>query len=161
MKDTGPKEHLDVPNVRAMMNSREIVFRSELLNYIIKVKRPFFPEEIEGKYERSVFESLSQKGLVAFREDGAIVGVYPVSALPTRHKVQLGDGRFFYAMCAIDSIGIAYELGEDLLITSSCTKCNMPITIEIQNGEVSQLTPSTAYASHVSIEKYKDWAESC
>jgi len=87
--------------------------------------------------------------------------LYPVSATLTRHKVQLKDGRYFYAMCAIDSLGIAYEFDQDLSISSSCRKCDTSISVEISAGKISQLTPSTTYATHMRLEKYKDWALSC
>ena len=98
MESSDRKKYLDAPNIHSMMNSREAILRSVLLNTVTKGSRPFFPDETEGKHEKSIIESLSAKGLITFREDGAIVGVYPVSVLPTRHKVQLQDGRLFYAM---------------------------------------------------------------
>ena len=161
MESSDRKKYLDAPNIHSMMNSREAILRSVLLNTVIKGSRPFFPDETEGKHEKSIIESLSAKGLITFREDGAIVGVYPVSVLPTRHKVQLQDGRSFYAMCAIDSLGISYEFDQDSLISSSCRKCDLPISMEIRSGRISQINPSTTYASHVSIEKYEDWASTC
>lgn len=154
------KDHY-APNINSMMTSSEANLRSVLLKHIIEQGRPFFPEEIKVDYEKSMIESLSQKGVITLREDGTIVGVYPVSALPTRHKVKLKDGRLLYAMCAIDSLGVAYELGQDVLVSSSCMRCDKPISMEIQHGRISQLTPSTTLASHVSIEKYKDWASTC
>jgi len=38
--------------------------------------------------------------------------LYPFSARPTRHRVTPADGRGYYAMCAIDALGIPYMLGE-------------------------------------------------
>ena len=153
--------NLDIPNIHSMMNSRETKLRAALLDKIIDADGPFFPDEIKNNDKKSIIESLSEKGLITFREDGAIVGIYPVSALPTRHKIQLYDGRLLYAMCAIDSLGIAYEFDQDLTISSSCRKCDLPISVEIHGGRIFQLTPSTTYALHVSIEKYKDWASTC
>jgi len=158
---TSSTKQFDAPNIHSKMDNREKTLRAILLNKIIDVNRPIFPDEIEDNNKGSIINSLSEKGLVVFREDGAITGVYPVSALPTRHKVQLKDGRTFYAMCAIDSLGIAYEFDQNLSISSSCRKCDTPISVEINSGKISQLTPSTTYALHVNIEKYKDWASTC
>lgn len=151
----------DIPNIHAMLNDREKIFRTVLLSKIIDANRPVFPDEIEDKDTRSIMSSLAGKGLVVSREDGAITGAYPVSALPTHHKVQLKDGRSFFAMCAIDSLGAAYEFNQDVSISSSCRKCNLPIDLEISNGVISLANPSTTHALHVDIGKYKDWASTC
>ncbi len=158
---TGSTKRFDAPNIHSKMDNREKTLRAVLLTKIIDVNRPIFLDEIEDKDKKSIINSLSQKGLVVFREDGAITGVYPVSSLPTQHKVQFKDGRIFYAMCAIDSLGTAYEFDQDLSISSSCRKCDTPISVEINSGRISQLTPSTTYILHVNIEKYKNWASTC
>ncbi|MBR9690222.1 hypothetical protein GOV08_00905 [Candidatus Woesearchaeota archaeon] len=158
---TDADKQFDTPNIHSTMNEREKIVRAALFDKIIEANRPVFPDEIEEKDKKSIIKTLAEKDLVVFREDGAITGAYPVSALPTRHKVQLKDGRSFYAMCAIDSLGIAYDFDQDILISSSCRKCDTPVSIEIKGGRISQLTPSTTYALHVDIRKYKDWASTC
>jgi hypothetical protein len=46
-------------------------------------------------------------------EDGDRLNVaYPFAIAPTRHRVTLQSGRGYYAMCAIDALGIPYMLGE-------------------------------------------------
>ena len=106
-------------------------------------------------------DNLLHKGLIALGEDGKIAGVYPVSALPTKHEIKLKDGRSFYAMCAIDSLGTTYEFDQDLTVFSSCRYCGEKIVIEAINGDISAVTPTTTHAIHVDIENYKNWAASC
>lgn len=158
---------LKIPNIRSMLKKDEAILRSHLLDRLIEIKRPFFPEELSGGGVPSdldaptVLKGLSQKGLIASREDGAITGLYPVSALPTPHKVQLKDGRSFFAMCAIDALGASYELGQDVAISSLCKHCGKKISIEVTKGKITTIDPPTIHALHVDIEKYKDWANSC
>jgi hypothetical protein len=64
-------------------------------------------------------------------------------------------------MCAIDSLGIAYELEKDVTIFSSCSYCNRHISIEIVEGKVSMVEPETTLALHVALRAYKDWASTC
>ncbi len=128
--------------------------------------RPIYIDEItiEGNLNLDIpttLKKLKDKGLVAHHEDGAIIGVYPVSALRTRHKIQLADGRNFYAMCAIDALGAAYEFNQDLSVSSSCKRCDKNISMEAVNGDFLAVNPPTIHALHVDIEKYKDWAAAC
>jgi hypothetical protein len=156
-----------IPNIRSMLKKDETILRSHLLDQLIEIKRPFFPGEFSGEGVSSdldvpaVLKGLSQKGLIASREDGAITGLYPVSALPTLHKVQIKDGRSFFAMCAIDALGASYELSQDVAISSSCKHCGKKISIEVSKGKLAAIDPPTIHALHVDIEKYKDWAKSC
>lgn len=56
--------------------------------------------------------SLVEADLLRIDGDRRVVVAYPFSAQPTRHRVTLHDGRTYYAMCAIDALGIPYMLGQ-------------------------------------------------
>jgi hypothetical protein len=161
------KKLLDVPNIHAMMNSGEETLRSALIKKIMEVRRPVLPAEIPQEWITpdlplsTTMQNLADKGLLVFNDKGAISGVYPVSALMTRHTVRLQDGRSLHAMCAIDSLGTAFEFGQDLTITSSCRQCDTNITMHLENGKLTAAHPATTHALHVDIQKYKDWAASC
>lgn len=55
---------------------------------------------------------LIEADLVQTDGDGRVKVAYPFSTEPTRHQVTLPDGRNYYAMCAIDALGIPYMLHE-------------------------------------------------
>jgi hypothetical protein len=157
----------DAPNIHKMLSDEEDRLRSVLLNRIIQ--SPGVVSSLElgnladdtGINVSSAIKGLKQKGLAVVRDDGAVAGVYPFSASPTTHQVQFEDGKSTYAMCAIDSLGIAYELEKDVVISSSCSHCKRPISIEITEGEISMAEPQTTLALHVSLGNYKDWAGTC
>lgn len=44
--------------------------------------------------------------IVRDQVSGRILGAYPFSSVPTRHRVELDDGTSAFAMCAIDALGI-------------------------------------------------------
>jgi hypothetical protein len=167
MKTFNQLEKKDVPNIHKLLSSDERKLRSILLNMIIQSSGPVPISEIMLQADSadvdvsSTIESLKEKGLIAFKDNGSVSGLYPFSALPTRHKVQLKGGRTVFAMCAIDSLGIAYELKQDAVISSSCSRCNADISIEIITGEISQFKPTTSRALHIALGDYKDWANTC
>lgn len=167
MKTFDQLDERDAPNIHRMLNGEEQKLRSILLNRIIQSSGAVDPSEIAleandaGMNVSSVLKGLKDKGLAATQDDGSITGVYPFSALPTSHRVQFDKRKSVYAMCAIDSLGIAYELEKDVAISSSCSHCKRHISIEIVKGRVSTVEPETTLALHVSLSAYKDWASTC
>jgi hypothetical protein len=53
---------------------------------------------------------LVDRDLVQLGADAQIAVAYPFSASPTRHQVITEDGRVYWAMCAIDALGMPYLL---------------------------------------------------
>jgi hypothetical protein len=167
MKTFNQLDEKDAPNIHRMLSSEEKELRSILLKKIIKTPGIVHPSDITpqengtGINVLSTLKGLENKGLAAMRDDGSVTGVYPFSALPTSHQVKLENGSSVFAMCAIDSLGIAYELKQNVTVTSSCSHCRGHIVIEIINGEVSRVEPGSALALHVTLGDYKDWASTC
>jgi len=163
-RKTGPG---NMPNISSMLNDCERRVRTALLGKLIDAKQPLSPEttgleeDFPGKDVVESLMSLSDKGLLVLGRDGTITGLYPVSALPTPHRVYLCDGRSFYAMCAIDALGCVYEFDQSVAIVSSCQGCGKKIAIEAENGRFLSIKPSTTHALHVDITRYKNWATSC
>lgn len=80
-------------------------------------------------------EQLEESDLIVRdRPTGRIVGVYPFSAVPTRHRVHIADGKPVYAMCAIDALGIPDMLGKDGVIVSEDPVDSSPIRVEVHAG---------------------------
>jgi hypothetical protein len=148
-------------NIHLMLTSHEKIFRNLLIDKLIEEKRPIFSEEIEFEEKELILKGLTDKGLIVTGENRGISGLYPVSAAPNRHKVQLEDGRSLYAMCAIDSLGIAYEFNQNIAISSSCSQCNSAISVVVIDGKISLLKPLTAHVLHRPLSEYKNWATTC
>ena len=58
--------------------------------------------------------------------------VNPFSAVPTAYRVH-ASGRWWYANCAWDALGICAALGVDGRIESSCPDCGEPIELEVHD----------------------------
>lgn len=57
----------------------------------------------------------------------------PFSAVPTAHRVQAA-GRWWYANCAWDALGVCAALHVDGRIETSCPDCAEPIALEVRDG---------------------------
>ena len=58
----------------------------------------------------------------------------PFSLVPTAYRVNAG-GRWWYANCAWDALGICAALHVDGRVESSCPDCGEPIALEIAAGQ--------------------------
>jgi hypothetical protein len=59
----------------------------------------------------------------------------PFSAVPTAYGVQAA-GRWWYANCAWDALGICAALDADGRIQTSCPDCGQPIALEVRSRRV-------------------------
>jgi len=99
---------------------------------------------------------LEQKHVFGRDGKGDIAYAYPVSARPTQHMASLKDGRDFYAMCAIDSLGCAFTFEQDAHIKSSCSYCNQPIAVNMQNQELLSYFPPDLRVARYNSNTVKD-----
>jgi hypothetical protein len=107
---------------------------------------------------RSLTERLIEKRVAAQDEEGNVNFIYPVSALATRHKVSLGDGRRFFAMCAVDAMGTAFTFEQNVEIESECRECGKQISVRIENGRLAEVAPPDLRVLHVDLNKFENWA---
>jgi len=150
----------NVPNLDGGLTDGERVFRKLLLDRLIAARRPLALRELTAGAE-TLAAALQTKGLLVKDDHGAIAGVYPVSARPTSHWVHLADGRSFYAMCAIDALGGAFEFDRDATIISSCSHCRTQLTVTMEQGRIVAADPPEIHVLHVDLAHYADWAASC
>jgi hypothetical protein len=61
-------------------------------------------------FDAAVLSELVDRDLVQLGGDAQIAVAYPFSSSPTRHQVLTKDGRAYWAMCAIDALGMPYLL---------------------------------------------------
>ena len=78
----------------------------------------------------AALRELAEADLFAL-DDGRLVGAFPLSATPTRHRVQVGDRPVLHAMCAIDALGVPAMLGERGVITSTDPASDIPVTVTV------------------------------
>jgi len=152
------KELTTIPNIHALLSDQERQARQLLMDKIIAAGRPVNPcDYIDDK----LVECLDSKGVMARDADGLATVVYPVSAMPTPHKVKLKDGRSFYAICAVDSLGSAFVFAQDITVTSSCSYCHRQVSVAIENGEISAFDPEGIFVTHTDLVGEMNWAGTC
>ena len=61
----------------------------------------------------------------------------PFCAVPSGFRVDAA-GKTYQAICVWDALGIAAALGSDALVRTSCGDCGDPMTLGIQDGELTQ-----------------------
>lgn len=158
-------------NMHRKFNDRQNAVRLFVMEFIINEGRPFNLEKDRG----CVLEALSMSEQefeecvgVLRAKDGMVVSdtndvnfIYPVSALPTNHRVTLADGRSFTAMCAIDAMGAAFTFHQDTEVHSVSAVSGDPIFVKIVGGKVTDYSPKTLHALTFQADKVSDWAGSC
>ena len=82
---------------------------------------------------------------------GAILSMYPFSAVPTPHRVTVAGGAPVYSMCAIDALGIPFMLDRDAVIESVDPTSNTRIRVEVRDGR-ARWQPATAAVLTASVD---------
>jgi hypothetical protein len=81
-----------------------------------------------------LIESLKNKGYIYIDPDSeSIKAVYPLSSVPTQHRVIVGKHSVF-ANCAIDALGVPLMLNRTARVLSICAECGGKIEIEVKKG---------------------------
>jgi hypothetical protein len=151
-------------SIRSRLTEDENMLRSALLDCLVDARAPlpfaaagavlgWHPEKVAA-----AGRGLAAKKLVVLDAAERVQFAYPVSTLPTSHKVTLADGRSLYAMCAIDALGCCFTFGQSVVVEAICQVCSLPLRIAVASAEQVTVDPPTAYAVHVDLDKYEDWA---
>lgn len=93
---------------------------------------------------QAALHELAAADVVALDATGTLVGVFPLSATPTRHRVRVGDRPVLHAMCAIDALGIPAMLGESGVIASTDPATDVAVTVYISEDGKLDLDPPDA-----------------
>ena len=150
-------ELLAIPNINALLSDQEREARLLLMDKIIINGGPVKPTEFQ---DTEMLHVLGSKGVIVQDEDGYVNVVYPVSALQTPQRVKLKDGRSFYAICAVDSLGSAFVFQQDIVVNSSCSHCQKPVSITIDD-EISTSDPEGICITHTDLVGEVNWAGTC
>ena len=83
---------------------------------------------------REAFVRLQRSRVLLLDQDGeAIRMAPPFSAIPTAHRVLIGQQQYF-ANCAWDALGVAAALHREAVVHSSCGQSGAPLRLEIGLG---------------------------
>ncbi|HBE9443083.1 alkylmercury lyase [Clostridioides difficile] len=115
---------------------------------------------MEKEYIESTLQYFIDKNIMVVDGD-SINFIYPVSALPTNHKVTLRDNRSFSAMCAIDAIGTSCTFNQDVRINSICSVTGREVEIVIKNEKIEYVNNPSLRVLHINLDKYSNWAANC
>ena len=72
-----------------------------------------------------------KSGNLSFNSKDELIGAYPISPIPTNHRIEVEGIGSGYAMCAIDALGVAYTFGAKTIIDSQVLDTKSPIRIII------------------------------
>lgn len=160
-----PAERLMIESLRSRLDTCENQLRIEIMNRIIDGGSPLPVADLLKdipKDSASIFQRLQDKQVIVLDGDAEVIQfVYPVSSLPTPHRVILEDGRSFFSMCAIDSIGAAFTLNQNTYVESQCSACGAPISLSIRDGQLMDVQPESLHIIHADLNKSGNWASSC
>lgn len=135
--------------------------RLRLIDRVIETGTPINKNEaIKICGNESLYRLLLEKEIITANGDD-ITFLYPVSALETNHKVKLSDGKNFYSMCAIDSLGSYSLFHKDVEINSICSNTGNKIYIKIKDNKIAEHYPNDIHVIHVDLNKNKNWASTC
>jgi hypothetical protein len=151
-------------SIRARMTEDENLLRSALLACLVAKQAPVafttagaalgWPAEKTA----AVAATLVTTKMVVLDEADCVKFAYPVSSMLTSHKVTLADGRTLYAMCAIDALGCCFEFEQPVQVESTCRLCGKPVRVDFGGVHDVVAKPPDAYAVHVDLDQYEDWA---
>jgi hypothetical protein len=161
-----PTERLLIDSIASRLTDPEKALRRWLMESIIDSGGPINAREALSDSRTSpevpaILDRLIEKRAIVLDGGGNIQFSYPVSALPTHHKVQLQDGRSFSAMCAVDALGAAFTFEQDTTVSSQCSECGRPVLVRVQSGEITELSPDTLRVLHVDLNQVENWAAGC
>jgi hypothetical protein len=88
--------------------------------------------------------SLARDDLVHLGPDGRPLIAYPFSAVSRGHTVTIGKGRKVEAMCALDALGIAAMLGEQIAIDSHDPNTRTPVRVQVEPDGQTKVAPANA-----------------
>lgn len=159
-----PVERLMIESIASRLTSAENDLRMWLMQYTINNGAPYNIKTDAAAELRDVptlVHGLARKRAIVLDANGNVNFIYPVSALPTHHRVHLKDGRSFSAMCAIDALGAAFTFKQDIKVESRCSECGEPIHVEVKDGRIAHHYPDSTHVLHVDLNKADNWAGSC
>ncbi|MFF5485297.1 alkylmercury lyase family protein [Streptomyces virginiae] len=98
-----------------------------------------------GRTAVDVLAELDREDFLTLDADGRIRAAYPFSAVATPHRLHLARGVEAWAMCAIDALGVAAMLHQDVSVASCDPVDGRPVTVTFTDG-TARWEPAEAVA---------------
>ncbi|WP_025728106.1 alkylmercury lyase family protein [Atopobacter phocae] len=143
-------------SIESKLSPEEIQWRNQMIDALLS------DELLEyAKKHPSRVSALQKKDVLQLNSNEEIMTFYPFSLQPTPHHVTiLSTGQTFYAMCAIDSIGIAYMLQTAISITSQCHQTGEQVTLHVTPESITS-EPNNVHALYVDLSQSDTWSTCC
>ena len=112
--------------------------------------RPAYVEEIQAALKLSDAEAVEQairrlSSLDLLVREGSMIScLYPYSVNPTLHEIHFPtkpEWQPVYAACAIDALGVASLIEDQVDVESHCAFCDAPIHIALNGTEILEVKP--------------------
>ncbi|NED19851.1 alkylmercury lyase [Streptomyces sp. SID9913] len=87
-----------------------------------------------GRTAADVLAELDREDFLNLDAGERIRAAYPFSAVPTPHRLRLANGVEAWAMCAIDALGVAAMLHQNVTIASCDPVDGRPVTVTFTGG---------------------------
>jgi Alkylmercury lyase len=119
------------------MDAVERAMHQAILRAFARTGCPPLPHDLDqvaAGRAGDVLDALHDLDAIRLTSYGEIAVAYPFSAVPTRHRVRIGDRVDVYAMCAVDALGMAPMLGQDAVIESVDVTDGHPISVVMRDG---------------------------
>lgn len=147
------------PPIASKLSATQNQLRRTIMASIIEQQRPF-PSK-HSPYAEDI-QALAQQNVLSLNAAAEVIGIYPISAIPTNKRLIFADGSTAYAMCALDALGAHYALERALVIESECQYCREPIRLQMDQGKVTVLAGGDdIQILHTDLNQHTDWSCSC
>ncbi|MGH2906652.1 MAG: organomercurial lyase [Solirubrobacterales bacterium] len=123
----------------ALAQSERDLYRSILEQFVEGAPPPHAPATGDAA-------GLIEADLIQTDDNDRVAVAYPFSSGPTRFRVTMNDGRFYYAMCAFDALGIPYMLNERAEVQALEPDSGRVVGVSVVPGAEPTWTPSEAVA---------------
>jgi hypothetical protein len=90
---------------------------------------------------------LAHVGAIVRDGKGTIVAAYPLSAIPTSHRIEL-DSLHPWANCAFDALAVPKMVGQNGVVQSRCGHCGAPTRIVVGGETVHESHPPGVIVSY-------------
>lgn len=150
------KEVLEnIQNISFKLTKLEKIKRYSIIYNLLNGNSPIHVDD---------YQDLIAKNVLTLNCNGKIDSVYPFSITKTDKIIEferLGK-QPFYAMCAIDALGIYYLIGKSLTIESTCPISKQKIIVRMNcDKEKICSNLSTLRVLHVDLTSSSNWAIDC
>ncbi len=100
------------------------------------------PREVVG----SSYQRLADAHVIVLhRSTHDILMANPLSAVPTRFRVTLGE-RAYWGNCVWDALGVPSMLGRDARVKTSCGCCGAAMTLAVADGALAEAPGAVHFA---------------